>query len=275
MTDESPQAVFGYILTHLRDMPPRRLLGESDYQQEIQTWFGGRLAANFEDFFMLGMILRHNKSVNTFQIPTALIVNDDAYIYMDHGLNVLTREADGLWKLHISSSMCWGCFGDHSFPGGECWGILCQCCGGTGWENGDLEYCACHELPVDLHILTVTNSPREAFLRFQEKQLPALQTLKDIRSEAISPALIRGNTAKIEVATPTTRYFALMRKLPTEQWHLSAILPLCSVCGGTGQNPADRTLPCPTCAGLKWGRAGELMDKPIRRRLIEAEGRHP
>src|SRR5262245_12296037 len=118
MSIESPETVLQYILTHVDRMPEPSVaeLRYSDQQKEqIQTWFGGRLAVDFDygDLFMIEMIARDVDSASIIKVPRALIVNGDAYIYMDDGLNVLTRETDGLWKLRVSLSMCWGCFGDH------------------------------------------------------------------------------------------------------------------------------------------------------------------
>lgn len=221
MTTESPEAVLKYVLMHVHDMP-KPSVGASLYsaydKRQIQDWLGGRLALDFDysDLFMIEMIARDMDSASIVEVPPSLIVNGDAYIYMDDGLNVLTRETDGLWKLRVSLSMCWGCFGDHRFSGGGCWGVLCQCCGGTGWEGGDLEFCASNELSVDPTNLVITNSPREAFLRLQS-QMAILQPLQNVPELDISPAFVRGHTAKIEVTTPETRYLALMQKNADER----------------------------------------------------------
>src|ERR1041385_1038363 len=131
MGNESPEEVFAYILTHVHDRPERSN-SNSGYndedKQKIQDWFGGRLAAEFDyyDLIITAKIARDAPFSTLAQIPPALIVNDDAYIYMDHCLIALSRVADELWKLRVCLSKCWGCFGDHSVPGGGCWGFRCR-----------------------------------------------------------------------------------------------------------------------------------------------------
>jgi hypothetical protein len=266
MSPESPEAVFHHILSHTAHTPdPAK--GDSYYSEnhrrQIQAVFGGRLAEdfNYSDLFTVEMIAqRMQKKAESIEIPPAYVVNDDAYMYMGGGLVALIREADARWRLRISLFMCAGCFGAHNYPGGGCWGVLCECCGGTGWESGDLEFCTHHELPIDNALLISTSSPRAAFLHLYEAQIPVLHPLQSMPEMDISPALARGDTAKIELRTQidlSLRYLALMRLLPTQQWHLSAFLPLCAVCGGTGED-LQSYLPCSGCGGLKWGQAGDL-----------------
>ncbi len=192
------------------------------------------------------------------QIPQALIVHNDAYLYLDSSLYALVRAENGSWRLRISLSMCWGCFGNHSFVSATCWGVLCQCCGGTGWENGDLEFCPGRELPGELDVCVVTDSPRAAFMRLLETDLEILNPLKTQNSLDVSQALIRGQTAKLEIITPDTRYLALLQQDAPGEWCLSAFEELCLICGGRGMNPQNESVLCSGCGGLKWGKAGSL-----------------
>jgi len=115
-----------------------------------------------------------------------------------------------------------------------------------------------HEPPIDPERIVETPSPRDAFIELQKRQLSMLEPLRDQTDIHITPALVRDDVAKIEVTTPITRYFALMRNISGDQWQLNAFAPLCALCGGVGRDPADEAIPCSACAGLKWGQAGEL-----------------
>jgi hypothetical protein len=254
---ESPEETFHYILAHIHSIPQesdREKRYSIHHKQQIQDWLGGRLAQDFDygDLFMPEMIMRKADPMATIEVPKALIIQDDAYLYMDNALVALIQETAGVWKLRIALSICWGCFGAHSYPGGGCWGVLCNCCGGTGWESGDLEFYAPQPLPVDPALLTLKDSPKEVFLALQ----PIHPVLKEVSITAVSYALVRGKIAKIEVTTPATRYLALMNKNETEQWYLSAFLPLCTLCNGDGRLKSKE--PCSACGGMNWGNAGEL-----------------
>ena len=257
MSAESPEEVLQYIFAHIHEKPNQpnsELRHSTEHKQQLQAWSGGRLALDFDPTETFN--LTDEVADGEIQIRPAVVINDDAYTYMGNCLLALVREADGLWKLRIALSMCWGCFGDHSFSSGHCWNVLCECCGGTGWEGGDLEFCAAHPLPIDPSSLIPHSSPRTVFLHLLEKRILVLQILETIEQVDVSPAMVRGDTAKIVVNTPVPQYMALMNKISNEQWHLSAFLPLCSVCGGHGL--LDTYLPCPACGGLKWGQTGEL-----------------
>jgi hypothetical protein len=261
---ESPEAVLEYILLNAHGTPQPssgQAYNSDDYKRRVQMWFHGHLAADFDygNLFMINMILRdEERSERKLEIPTARIIGNDAYIYMHDALLSFIRESDGIWKLRIALSMCWGCFGNHSFRSGQCWGVLCQCCGGTGWEGDTLEFCLSHEPPIDPGRIVETPSPRAAFIQLQKRQILMLAPLRDQKDIDITPALIRDDVAKIEVTTPLTRYLALMRNISEDQWQLNAFAPLCAVCGGEGRDLVERTIPCSACGGLKWGQAGEL-----------------
>jgi len=192
------------------------------------------------------------------EIPQAVVVQNDAYFYLDNSLYALIRTDNGSWKLSISLSMCWGCFGDRSFVSATCWGVLCQCCGGTGWEDGDLEFCPGRELPSELELCVVTDSARTAFMRLLETDLAILNPVKAQSSLDVSRALVRGQTAKLEIIVPDTRYMALLQQDAPGEWCLVAFEELCQICGGRGVNTQDENMPCSGCGGLKWGKAGSL-----------------
>jgi hypothetical protein len=196
--------------------------------------------------FIHALILLVSSVFPTLEIPPAVIIGNDAYIYLDSALYALVRVPDGSWKLRVSLSMCWGCFGDHSFVSATCWGVLCQCCGGTGWEGGDLEFCPTYPLSSDLEVCVETESPKVAFWRLLETNLPVLNPIRSQPSVDIPHALVRGQTAKLEIIAPETRYLAMQTGL----WCLVAFEQLCQVCGGRGKNPQDEYLLCPTCGGV-------------------------
>src|SRR5262249_17871024 len=138
------------------------------------------------------------------------VIGDDAYFLNKTDITWYRRTRNGLWETVISSvSMCWGCFGNHSFASGQCWGVLCQCCGGTGWEGADIEVCAGHPLSSKLPTCLNTAMPQTTLLHFLTTD--AYWALRKHEINTISPALVRGNTAKIEIVTIHNRYMALER----------------------------------------------------------------
>jgi hypothetical protein len=258
MSENTPEAVLQFLLLRARKMPdlPRGEARNSpETKRKLQDWFDGRLAEDF-DYSDLTLIAADGSDAS--KVPPAAIINDDAYIYRDAMLHALIREADGAWRLRISLSMCWGCFGDHSYSGGPCRGVLCECCGGTGRECGDLEFCVVDELSIDPALSSQTVSPQEAFLHLVNARIPEIRPMERGSVRTISPALIRGDVAKLEIANPDTRYIALMREDTVGRWVLSAFLPLCVSCGGRGRMSKTNDAPCSECGGLKWGSAGQL-----------------
>jgi hypothetical protein len=255
---ETPEVVLQHILLRAAQIPAPsegEAWNGAKAKQHRQEWFDGRLAEDFNhsDLFSISM---QSEKIST--VPSAVVINDDAYIYHDSTLFALVRDGDGLWRLRISLSMCWGCLGDHSISAGGCWGVLCNCCGGTGWEGGDLEFCAVDELSVDPALSIQAASPQEAFQHLVQARIPEIKAVERGSVRTISPALIRGDVAKLEVANPDTRFFALMRMQPGRGWYLSAFLPQCGLCGGRGSLSANNEAPCFECGGLKWGRRGQL-----------------
>jgi len=109
---ESPEAVLEYILLNAHGTPqPSPGQAYDDHKRWVQMWFHGHLAADFDygNLFMIRMIVRdEERSGSKLEIPSALIVGDDAYIYMHNALLSFLRESDGIWKLRIALSMCWG-----------------------------------------------------------------------------------------------------------------------------------------------------------------------
>ncbi|MEP7285823.1 MAG: hypothetical protein ABI947_08650, partial [Chloroflexota bacterium] len=145
---------------------------------------------------------------------SSIIIDHDAY-FLENGfeLNWYRRAPNGGWKTLISSvSMCWGCFGNHSYVSGQCWGVLCQCCGGTGWEGKDMEFCAGHPLSSKSAACIDSQLPQTAFLQLLNTGLSDLDALQKDEVNTITPALVRGKTAKIEIITKNN---LVTRHLPT------------------------------------------------------------
>lgn len=264
MLKETPEEVLFYILNHVCDCPENS--NSVDMKQEIQSCLGGRLASDFDydELFIPRLLMCHpahprSPAITRSQIETAVTINDFAYIYLQGTLFVLYHTTPNGWKLQVSLSMCWGCFGDHSHVGGGCWGVLCNCCGGTGWESGNLDFCAGRELPANLEVCVVTNSPRAAFTHLLSIQCPLLDSVRDEISLNISPALVIGRIAKLEIIRSTSRHLAIMEQNNPGEWCLTAFVELCQVCGGHGKNPKNENAFCPACGGLKWGKAGDLQ----------------
>jgi|SRR5579859_6960023 len=120
-----------------------------------------------------------------------------------------------------------------------------------------MEFCAGHSLSGELATCVETPLPRTAFLRLLQTDLRLFDALKKDGLDEVTPALVRGNTAKIEIIGKSTRYMALLDKESEGAWCLEAFLPLCKVCGGAGRNQ-EHTAFCPSCGGLKWGAPGDL-----------------
>lgn len=197
--------------------------------------------------------------MKTVSIPkSAVVIGDNAYFLEGTDMTWYQLDTDGSWNIMISSiSMCWGCFGNHSFVSGGCWGVLCQCCGGTGWEGEDMEFCAGAPLSNRLTTCVDTQSPQIVLLQLLKTGLSDFDALRNDEVDIITPALVRGDTAKIEIIAKNSRFMALLNKKTEVGWCLDAFLPLCKVCGGTGRNQAETAF-CSSCGGLKWGGAGDL-----------------
>jgi hypothetical protein len=197
--------------------------------------------------------------MKTASIPeSAVIIGDDAYLLETTEITWYQRDPNGLWEVVISSvSMCWGCFGNHSFISGQCWGVLCQCCGGTGWEGEDFEFCAGHPLSSKPATCVENQLPQTAFLHRLKTGLSDLDALREDEVSMITPALVRGTTAKIEIIAKNNRYMALLDRKTENVWCLEAFLPVCKSCGGTGRNQNETEF-CLRCGGVKWGELGDL-----------------
>jgi hypothetical protein len=113
---ETPESVLAHILDKVRDSR-LGIINNAEYKEQLRSGFGGCLAADFDhsDLFMLDMLVEHLFLNDAVTVSPSVIINNDAYIYVDYSLNALILDVDGRWKLRISLSMCWGCFGDHNY----------------------------------------------------------------------------------------------------------------------------------------------------------------
>jgi hypothetical protein len=197
--------------------------------------------------------------MNDSTIPgSAIVIGSDAYYLNDTSITWYQQDRDGIWQIvKATVSMCWGCFGDHSFISGKCWGVLCQCCGGTGWENGDMDFRSGVPLSNKSAICMDTQSLQDVLLHYLRTGLAEVHPLRSDKIDVITPALVRGSTAKIEIIAQNHRHMALLNRKAEDVWCLEAFIPLCRTCGGKGRKQYGTRF-CPACGGLKWGELGAL-----------------
>src|ERR1700694_717120 len=96
---ETPESVLAQILSKVRDSKVG-VTNNAEYKEQLRSGFDGCLAADFDygDLFMLDMLVRNQSSDATIDVPAAVVINNDAYIYVDYSLNALILDVDGRWK---------------------------------------------------------------------------------------------------------------------------------------------------------------------------------
>ena len=185
---------------------------------------------------------------------TAVVIGHDAYVLNHSDLVTYYCDSSGQWHKNMKAWMCNACFGDHSFG----YSLMCTCCGGTGWEIEDFDYCVGQPLVGDMELCVEIASPKVALLALIQTTLPILDPIRADVPTDITSALVRGRIAKIEITTNTTRYMALLGQEPDGAWCLDALAALCNTCMGSGKNLDDKSRFCPSCGGIKWGKPGAL-----------------
>src|SRR5579859_7543006 len=76
-----------------------------------------------------------------------------------------------------------------------------------------MEFCAGHPLSSELATCVETELPRTAFLRLLQTDLPLFDELRKGGLDTVTPALVRGKTAKIEIIGRNNRYMALLERV--------------------------------------------------------------